>query len=55
MSISIPPVPSLATVLERLPKVFPDGIENRNYCVREMAARTIWVMLYAGAIEGLDR
>ena len=27
---------------------------DRNYCVREMAARSVWVMFYAGAIEGTD-
>lgn len=41
--------------MKRLPLIFPEGIENRNYCIREMAARTIWVMLYVGALQGLDR
>lgn len=50
----LPKVPSLDVILERLPVIFPEGTENRNYVVREMAAKTIYVMFYAGAIEGLD-
>ncbi|MBP6035824.1 MAG: hypothetical protein KA603_06765 [Azonexus sp.] len=34
--------------------VFPDGTAQRNYLTREMAARTVFVCLYAGAIEGND-
>jgi len=35
-----------------LPKIFPEGTEHRNYLIREMAAKTIFVMFYSGAIEG---
>lgn len=49
------PLPKLKTVIKRLPVIFPEGIEHRNYVVREMAARTIFVMLYAGALEGTGR
>lgn len=55
MAVRLPPVPPLETVIKRLPLVFPEGIEHRGYCVREMAARTVWVMLYASAVEGLGR
>ncbi|MCU7816790.1 MAG: restriction endonuclease [Candidatus Thiodiazotropha sp. (ex Rostrolucina anterorostrata)] len=48
-------VPSLALIAERLPQIFPEGTEQRNYLIREMAAKTIYVMFYAGAIEGSDR
>ncbi|WP_343742903.1 BsuBI/PstI family type II restriction endonuclease [Herbaspirillum huttiense] len=51
----LPPLPKIALIAERLPKIFPDGTENRNYVVREMAARTVYVMLYADAIAGTDR
>ena len=34
--------------------IFPEGMEHRNYMIRDMAARTIYVMFYAGAIEGSD-
>jgi len=37
---------------KRLELIFPEGITNRNYLVREMSARTIFVMLYADAIDG---
>jgi BsuBI/PstI restriction endonuclease domain/BsuBI/PstI restriction endonuclease HTH domain len=45
-------VPPLNVIAERLPLIFPEGTEHRNYVVREMAARTVYVMFYAGAIEG---
>lgn len=42
-------------IRSRLEVIFPEGIDNRNYVIRDMAARTVYVMLYAGAIEGQDR
>ncbi len=36
----------------RLELIFPEGITNRNYLVREMSARSIFVMLYVNAIDG---
>ncbi len=51
----LPPVPSLQTISSRLTRIFPEGIEHRNYIIREMAAKTIFVMLYAGAVAGTDR
>ena len=48
-------IPSLSLILERLPLIFPVGVEYRNFVVREMAARTIYVMFYAGAVSGRDR
>lgn len=48
------PVPQLSVIAERLPQIFPEGTEHRNYVIREMAARTVYVMFYAGAIEGSD-
>ena len=35
--------------------IFPEGINRRNFVIREMAARTVFSMLYVGAIEGNDR
>jgi len=55
MPAELPPLPSLALIAERLSIVFPEGVEHRNYVVREMAARTVFVMFYAGAVEGGDR
>jgi hypothetical protein len=39
-------------VAERLPLIFPEGTPNRNYCVRELAASTVFTALYIGAVEG---
>lgn len=47
-------VPALQIIRERLPIIFPDGTEHRQYIIREMAARTIYVMFYVGAVEGTD-
>ncbi|GHC69633.1 BsuBI/PstI family type II restriction endonuclease [Limoniibacter endophyticus] len=51
-------LPAYATrqlVAERLPLIFPEGTPNRTYCVRELAASTVFAALYIGAIEGSDR
>jgi hypothetical protein len=48
----LPPLVPVATIAKWLPEIFPDGTPNRVYLVRQMAAKTIFVMLYAGAVEG---
>lgn len=53
--MNLPSIPSLKTIQERLPLIFPEGTENRGYVIRDMAAKTIFVMFYAGAIDGLER
>lgn len=53
--MSLPPLLSVPEIRDRLAQIFPEGSPNRNYCTREMAARTVFVMLYVGAIEGGDR
>lgn len=35
--------------------VFPEGTDQRNFVIRDLAARTVFVMLYIGAVEGNDR
>ena len=50
----LPPLPSIKEIHNRLQVIYPEGIPNRNYCIREMSARTIFVMLYVGAIESDD-
>lgn len=52
---ALPLVPSVQLIAARLPEIFPEGTENRNYVVREMAARTVFVMFYVGAVQGADR
>lgn len=51
---NLPFLSSLQTIMGRLPVIFPEGIEHRNYLIREMAAKTVFVMLYVGAVEGTD-
>ncbi|MBN7122409.1 restriction endonuclease [Erwinia billingiae] len=53
--MTMPDLPEIADIHTRLKDIFPEGTENRNYVIRELAARTIFVMLYAGAIEGNER
>lgn len=48
----LPPLSNRNTIHERLDRIFPEGLTNRNYVVREMAASTVFVLLYLGAIEG---
>lgn len=53
--MSLPPIPSVELISERLAEIFPEGTEHRNYVIREMAARTVFAMFYVGAIAGSDR
>ena len=52
--MSLPPLSAVADVHERLQTVFPEGTANRNYVTREIAAKTVFVMLYIGAVEGAE-
>ena len=45
------PVPEIH---ERLQTIFPGGTANRNYVTREIAAKTVFVMLYVGAVENAE-
>ena len=52
------PFPALlpvSEIQERLRVIFPQGTPNRNYVTREIAAKTIFVLLYIGAIDGNGR
>ena len=52
------PLPALlpvAEIHERLRVIFPPGTPNGNYMTREIAAKTVFVMLYIGAIDGANR
>jgi hypothetical protein len=49
---SLPPVAPLKDIHARLQAIFPEGSPNRSHSVWEIAARTIFVMLYVGAVEG---
>jgi len=52
--VTLPPLPSVELIHERLQTIYPEGAPNRGYCVREMAAKTIFVMLYIGAVTDRD-
>lgn len=49
----LPPLLPVSDIHERLQAIFPDGTTNRNYVTREIAAKTVFVMLYIGAVEGV--
>lgn len=51
----LPPYVDRALVGERLPLIFPEGTPNRIYCIRDLAASTVFTMLYVGAVEGSGR
>ena len=48
------PLPEIEEIRRRLEAIFPDGIADRQYVVRETAAKIVFAMLYIGAIEGND-
>jgi len=49
-----PPLLPVPDIHERLQTIFPEGTANRNYVTREIAAKTVFVMLYIGAVEGAE-
>ncbi len=53
--MKLPPFVSHDEVQRRLMLIFPEGTPNRTYCTREIAASTVFVMLYIGAAEGVGR
>lgn len=54
MTISLAPLPTRKEIELRLKQIFPEGSELRSYCTRDMAVKTVFTMLYIGAIEGSD-
>ena len=50
----LPPLLPVPDIHQRLQTIFPDGTVNRNYVTREIAAKTVFVMLYIGAVESAD-
>jgi len=48
----LPPYVTRSAIAERLPLIFAEGTRNRTYCTRELAASTVFTMLYIGAVEG---
>ena len=52
--MALPALIAVSDIHERLRVIFPSGTTNRNYLTREIAAKTVFVMMYVGAIEGSD-
>ncbi len=50
--MSLPPLLSWGEIHARLPVIFPEGSANRDRSIWEISAKTIFVMIYAGAVEG---
>lgn len=55
MTPLLPPYVPRDVVAGRLPRIFPEGTPNRSYCIRELAASTVFSALYIGAVEGSGR
>ena len=51
----LPPLLPVPAIHRRLQIIYPEGTTNRNYVTREMAAKTVFAMLYIGAVEGTER
>ena len=50
--MSLPALLTWPNIRARLPVIFPEGSANREHSIWEISAKTIFVMLYAGAVEG---
>lgn len=53
--MTLPALLPWESIHARLPEIFPEGSANRDHSIWEIAAKTIFVMLYVGAVEGADR
>lgn len=53
--MTLPIIPARAIVQQRLRIVFPEGTQERQWCIRDAAVKTIRAMFYAGAIVGANR
>ncbi len=49
--MTLPPLSSWQNIHNRLSVIFPAGTPGRDHSIWEIAAKTIFVMLYTGAIE----
>lgn len=53
--MTLPPYATRELIAGRLPLIFPEGTPNRTYCIRELAASTVFTALYIGAVQGSGR
>jgi len=51
---ALTPLPSIGEIQRRLEFIFPEGISDRSYVVRESTAKTVFVFFYINAIQGED-
>ena len=52
--MALPPLLLVPEIHERLETIFPEGTAHRNFLIREMAAKTVFTMLYVGAVHGTE-
>ena len=50
--MALPALLPVPEIHERLGTIFPEGTAHRNFLIREMAAKTVFTMLYIGAVHG---
>ena len=50
--MALPTLLPVPEIHERLGTIFPEGTAHRNFLIREMAAKTVFTMLYVGALHG---
>jgi len=49
------PLPDVAEIRRRLNLIIPSAQDPQGWARREMAAKTVFVLLYGYAVEGFDR
>ena len=52
--MALPALLPVPAIHERLGTIFPEGTAHRNFLIREMAAKTVFTMLYVGAVHGTE-
>ncbi|MDE0680577.1 MAG: BsuBI/PstI family type II restriction endonuclease [Gammaproteobacteria bacterium] len=52
--MTLPAILPVPEIHERLGTIFPEGTAHRNFLIREMAAKTVFTMLYVGAVHGTE-
>lgn len=52
--MSLPPIAPWQVISARLLIIFPQGTPNRDHSIWDIAAKTVYVMLYSNAVAGAD-
>ena len=52
--MALPALLPVPEILERLGTIFPEGTAHRNFLTRKIAAKTVFTMLYVGAVHGTE-